>query len=191
MDCEDGKRRLAISIYRSKTDQRQRGRFRTLVETDEEVRPVRSMTLYLESFDWGCECEARPFAGDVEKRSRSVINRGDSSNNLDSDRLIAHSLRSGGETSLCERGISLGHIRKFVRWASDKFRGYRYRDNQGFRYIGRAMVEATGFFDQLQMAQKASYRATISAETDEAWRRKRPTGAIAKSKYIRSADIRQ
>ena len=58
---ENGKRELTIFIYRSKTDQGQRGCFRTSVETQTETCPVRSMIYFLNSFDWECESEESCF----------------------------------------------------------------------------------------------------------------------------------
>ena len=51
------------------------------------------------------------------------------------------------------RGISIEHIRRFCRWASDTFRRYLYRDNQVFCFVINAMAMATGLLEQLQMTQ--------------------------------------
>ena len=131
----DRKWNLTIYIYMSKTDPSQIGRFRTLVETETRVRPVRSMILYLNSFDWDCESDERLFAPDVEKRVRSVIKWSASPNGMSSKKFSAHSLRSGGATAMYVRGVSIGQIRRFGRRASDTFRRYLYRDNQVFRFI--------------------------------------------------------
>ena len=74
-------------------------------------------------------------------------------NGLEAKRFSPHSLRSGGATSMYVRGISVEHIRRFGRWAPDTFRRYLCRDNQVFKFVGNAMIKATGLLGQLQMAQ--------------------------------------
>ena len=150
---ENGRRKLTIFIYQSKTDQSQRGCFRTLVETGNAVCPVRSMIGYLNSFDWNCESDEKLFDDYIEKRLRTIIKWSAASNGLMSRKFSTHSLRSGGATAMYVRGISVEHIRRFGRWASDTFRRYLYHDNQVFRFIGSSMVMATGLLDQLQMTQ--------------------------------------
>ena len=90
-----------------------------------------------------------------------------SSNGSNSARFGTHSLRSGGATALYVRGISLGRIRRFGRWASDTFRRYLYHDNQVFRYVGSAMVKEKGLLDQLQMTQHSSKHVTIAEDEEE------------------------
>ena len=65
------------------------------------------------------------------------------------------------------RGISLEHIRRFGRWASDTFRRYLYRDNQVFRFVGSAMVKATGLLGQLQMTQPEDRHVTIAQSEED------------------------
>ena len=183
---EGGKRKPTIRIYQSKTDQSQRGCFRTLMETDSEICPVRSMIFYLISFDWGCESDERLFADDVELRIRALIKWSATSNGLVSSKFSTHSLRSGGATAMYLRGISVEHIRRFGRWASDTFRRYLYRDNQVFRFVGSAMVLATGLLDQLQMTQPEPKTVhfeedNLDEDEDEHFRvggRKKPTHEV-------------
>ena len=56
---EKRKKKSGIPIYRSQTDPGRLGRFRTLVKTGPSICPVRSVILYLISFDWGCESDAK------------------------------------------------------------------------------------------------------------------------------------
>ena len=125
-------RRAIITIcrYKSATDPSQRGFFRTLIETGEEVCPVRSMISNLNSFALDCESDCRLFSDDVEKRIRSDIKRSASPSGLNDAHFSTRSLRSGGATALYVRGISLCHIRRFGRRESDTFRRYIYRDYQ-------------------------------------------------------------
>ena len=164
---EEGKRKLTIYIYQSKTDQSQRGCFRTLVETGDDICPVLSTIAYLNSFDWDCESDDKLLSDDLERRLRSVIKRIASPNGLEPSRFSTHSLRSGGATALYVRGVSLDHIRRFGRWASDTFRRYLYRDNQVFKYVGSAMVTATGFLGQLQMAQNPTRQVAFMEDRDD------------------------
>ena len=162
ISVDGGHRRITIFIYRSKTDQSNKGCFRTLVATGESICPVRSILTYLNAIGWDCDSEGGFFPEEeVEKRARSVAKRSASSNGMESNRFIAHSLRSGGPTALYVRGISLGQIRRFGRWESDTFRRYLYRDNQVFRLIGSAMVKATGLLGQFQTTQPPDKQVTI------------------------------
>ena len=149
----NGRRKLTIFIYQSKTDQSQSGCFRTLVETGNIVCPVKAMIGFLNSFDWNCESDEKLFGEDIEKKVRTIIKRSATPNGLASKMFSTHALRSGGATAMYVRGTSVEHIRRFGRWASDTFRRYLYRDNQVFRFIGSSMVMATGLLDQLQMTQ--------------------------------------
>ena len=72
---------------------------------------------------------------------------------LNPKRLRTRPLRSGGESSLYVRGVSLEHIRLFGRWSIDTFRRYRYRDNQISRHIGSDMFKAVGMLGHLQMSR--------------------------------------
>ena len=65
------------------------------------------------------------------------------------------------------RGISIEHIRRFGRWASDTFRQYLYRDNQVFRFAGSDMAQATGLLDQLQMTQPASKQVHFTEDDQD------------------------
>ena len=153
ISVENGQRKLTLFIYKSKTDQSQRGCFRTLVGNNTELCPARAMVRYLGSFDWDCESDEKVFSGDVELRIRSMIKRIATPNGLEAKRFSTHSLRSGGATAMYVRGISAEHIRRFGRWASDTFRRYLYRGNQVFKFVGNATIKATGLLDQLQMTQ--------------------------------------
>ena len=62
------------------------------------------MIFYLNSLDWGCGGNEKPFSDDVEKRIRSIIKRSAAANGSVSRKFSSHSLRSGGATSMYVRG---------------------------------------------------------------------------------------
>ena len=146
------------SKNRPKTE---RGCFRTLAETGNVARPARAMIGFLNSFDWNCESDEKLLDGDIEKKVRNIVKWSAAPNGLMSGEFSTHSLRSGGATAMYVRGISVEHIQRFGRWASDTDRRYLYRDNQVFRFLGRSMVMATGLLDQLQMTQPAQKAVSL------------------------------
>lgn len=128
-------------------------RARTLTDTSSTVCPVRSMIHYMNSFDWGCEGDARLFSDDVEKRVRSITKWSATSDGMMARKFSTHSLLSGGATAQYARGISIEHIRRFGRCASDTSRRYLYRDNQVSASWAMQRYKLLGMLDQLQMTQ--------------------------------------
>ena len=110
---------------------------------------------------------------------------------LGSKRFSAHSLRSGGSTALYVRWISLEHIRRFGRLASDTSRRYLYSDNQVFRFIGIPMAKETGILGQLQMTQPPGEQVAVDqSEGDSGVERCRVGGKGGKETIYDQVQIR-
>ena len=99
-----GRRKLTAFIYKSKTEESQRGFFRTLIETGEDICPVRSMISFLNSFGCDCESDGRSFSGDLEKHIRSVIKW--IASQMDWIRRVSSRIRSEAEDRLLYMSVA-------------------------------------------------------------------------------------
>ena len=140
------------------------------METETDVRPVRPTVCYLDFPNWDCEGSDKRPSGDVDQRIGPIAKWGATSNGLVAGEFSTHSLRIGWDTATYVRVISIEHMRRFIRRASDTCRRYLYHDDQVFLFVGSAMVLAAGLLGQLQMANpgcKTAHFAERNVDGDE------------------------
>ena len=149
---EEGQKYLLLCIRRSKTDVEGKGTFRSLFGNKSVICPLSTWESFLGTQRVPKNKKSYIFDSGMINRIRSVIKWIASSMGLCPKFFAAHSLRSGGASTLFANGIALEEIKRFGRWVSDTFHVYLYGDTLNLRVLSSALATDSHLLDQIRTA---------------------------------------
>ena len=136
---------LTIRIRKSKTVPEGQWSLRSLLPTGNLMCPTSACVEWLRIRGWDSESDSK-LPHWIRSRLVGVLKFASLSNNMPVGTNSAHSLRSGGTTTIFHAGYCLLDVKERGRWKSSGPHGYLWYDIQTMRHVGKRMAVATGFW---------------------------------------------